>query len=192
WNWAGLEGQELEVWCHSNLDAIELLVNGASAGTRDVPRQGHVSWKVPYAAGAIEARGMKDGKVVLTDRRETTGPAVSLRLVAWRTPLLADGEDTTVLRAEVVDSAGRVVPTADASVTFDVSGTGRLIGVGNGDPSSHESDRGPTRRAFNGLCCAIVQASRRSGEILVHATAPGLGAAATIVSTAPATPRPAA
>ncbi|HEV2290233.1 MAG TPA: beta-galactosidase GalA [Gemmatimonadales bacterium] len=192
WDWAGQEGKEIEVWCHSNLDQVELFVNGASAGTRDVPRQGHVSWKVPYAAGAIEARGMQGGKVVLTDRRETTGPAASLRLVAWRTPLAADGEDTTVLRAEVVDSGGRVVPTADATVTFAVSGTGRLIGVGNGDPSSHESDRGPTRQAFNGLCCAIVQASKASGEILVNATAPGLGAAATIISTTPATPRPAA
>ena len=145
---------------------------------------------MPYTAGAIEARGIERGKVALTDRRETTGPAASVRLVAWHTPLAADGEDTTVLRAEIVDTAGRVVPTADATVTFDVSGAGRLIGVGNGDPSSHESDRGPTRRAFNGLCCAIVQATKQSGEILIHASAPELGAAATIVSTVPAAPRP--
>ena len=190
WNWTGQEGKEIEVWCHSNLDQVELFVNGTSAGIRDVPRQGHVSWKVPYTAGAIEARGIERGKVALTDRRETTGPAASVRLVAWHTPLAADGEDTTVLRAEIVDTAGRVVPTADATVTFDVSGAGRLIGVGNGDPSSHESDRGPTRRAFNGLCCAIVQATKQSGEILIHASAPELGAAATIVSTVPAAPRP--
>lgn len=192
WNWAGKEGQEIEVWCHSNLDQVELFVNGASAGVREVPRQGHVSWKVPYAPGAIEARGSKGGKVALTDRRETTGPGATVRAVAWRTPLAADGQDTTVLRTEVVDAAGRVVPTADDEITFEVSGTGRLIGVGNGDPSSHESDRGPTRRAFNGLCCAIVQATKESGEILIKASAPGLGAAATIISTVAATPRPSA
>ena len=192
WNWAGQEGKEIEIWCHSNLDRVELFLNGNNVGAQDVPRQGHVSWKVPYAAGTIEARGTKHGAVVLTDKRETTGPAASVRLVPWRTPLRADGEDTTVLRAEIIDAAGRVVPTAGDTVTFEVSGTGRLIGVGNGDPSSHESDRGPVRQAFNGLCCAIVQASKEAGEILIHASAPGLGAAATIISTVAATPRPTA
>ncbi|MGB7211254.1 MAG: beta-galactosidase GalA [Gemmatimonadales bacterium] len=192
WNWAGQEGQEIEVWCHSNLDQVELFVNGVSAGVQEVPRNSHVRWKVAYAPGAIEARGMRGGAVVLMDRRETTGPAEKIRLVPWRAPIAGDGEDATVLRVEVVDSAGRVVPTADAEVTFEVSGAGRLIGVGNGDPSSHESDRGPVRRAFNGLCCAIVQASKGSGEILIKASAPGLGAAATIISSTAATPRPVA
>ncbi|MGH7590157.1 MAG: beta-galactosidase GalA, partial [Gemmatimonadales bacterium] len=192
WNWAGQEGQEIEVWCHSNLDQAELFLNGASLGAKDIPRNSHVSWKVPYAPGTIEARGKRGGAVVLTDRRETTGPAEKIQLVPWRAPVAGDGEDTTVLRVEIVDAAGRVVPTADAEVTFEVSGTGRLIGVGNGDPSSHESDRGPVRRAFNGLCCAIIQASKESGEILIKASAPGLGAAATIISSTATAPRPVA
>ncbi|MGH7533329.1 MAG: DUF4982 domain-containing protein, partial [Gemmatimonadales bacterium] len=192
WNWAGQEGQEIEVWCHSNLEQVELFLSGVSVGVREVPRNSHVRWRVPYAPGAIEARGMRGGAVVLTDRRETTGPAEKIRLVPWRTPVAGDGEDTTVLRVEIVDATGRLVPTADAEVAFEVSGAGRLIGVGNGDPSSHESDRGPVRRAFNGLCCAIIQASKESGEILVKASAPGLGTAATIISSTTATPRPVA
>ena len=44
-------------------------------------------------------------------------------------------------RVEVLDDHGRIVPTADTLVSFEVHGPARLVGVGNGDPSSHENDR---------------------------------------------------
>ncbi len=53
----GKEGQDIEVWCFTNLDRVELFVNGTSAGAQDVKQDSHVAWKVPYAPGAIEARG---------------------------------------------------------------------------------------------------------------------------------------
>ena len=43
---------------------------------------------------------------------------------------------------EVQDAQGRTVPIADNEVSFRVSGPGKVIGVGNGDPTSHESDKG--------------------------------------------------
>jgi beta-galactosidase len=58
-----------------------------------------------------------------------------------RSELLADGSDVAVARVSALDVEGREVPTADAKVTFRVSGPGRVLGVGNGDPSSHEPDR---------------------------------------------------
>jgi beta-galactosidase len=39
------------------------------------------------------------------------------------------------------DAQGRFVPTADNEITFELTGPGKIIGVGNGDPSSHEPDR---------------------------------------------------
>ena len=62
------------------------------------------------------------------------------------------------------DADGLVVPVDDDLVTFRVTGSGKLIGVGNGDPSCHQSDKGETRSAFNGLCCAIVQAARPAAQ----------------------------
>ena len=39
WNWPGLEGKEIAVWVHSNLDRVELFHNGQSLGAKeDVPR----------------------------------------------------------------------------------------------------------------------------------------------------------
>ena len=191
WNWGGREGQEVEVWCFTNVDRVELLVNGRSSGTQDVPRNGHVSWKVPYAPGAIEARGMHGGQAALSARRETTGAPSQIALLADRAGIAADGEDVAVVRVEIRDAEGRVVPTANDEVVFTVSGPGRLLGVGNGDPSSHESDKGRTRRAFNGLCCAIVQAARTAGDIRVVAAADGLTSAAVTIGAGVTTPRPA-
>ena len=75
WNFEGREGDIIPVWAYSNLEEVELFVNGKSLGQQKVPHLGHVEWKVRYEPGAIEARGYKAGKVVLTEKRETTGPA---------------------------------------------------------------------------------------------------------------------
>jgi beta-galactosidase len=174
WNWAGKEGQQIEVWCHGNLDRVELSLNGKSLGIKSVPREGHVAWQVPFAPGRIEAKGFRGAAQVLTDARETTGPATRLVLRADRDRIAGDGEDVAVVVAEVTDAQGRVVPTAGDAITFEVVGAGKLLGVGNGDPSSHESDLGPTRRAFNGLCMAIVQARDGAGVARVRGSAHGL------------------
>jgi beta-galactosidase len=72
-----------------------------------------------------------------------------------------------------------------------VSGGGKLLGVSNGDPSSHESDKGDKRRAFNGLAMAIVQAGKQAGEMQVEASSPGLEGAVVTVVCEPAKARPA-
>jgi beta-galactosidase len=134
---------------------------------------------VRYAPGVIEARGFRGGRQVMTARRETTGAPAKLALRTDRAELAADGEDVAVCAVEVRDAQGRLVPITDNLVTFAVKGSGRVLGVGNGDPTSHESDIGTSRRAFGGLCMAIVQASKAAGSIEIEATSPGLERATT-------------
>jgi beta-galactosidase len=174
WNWEGKEDQEIDVWVHSNLDRVELFLNGKSQGAREVVRNTHLSWKVRYAPGTIEARGFQGGRQVLVAKRETSGSAAKIVLRADRQKLYANGEDVALIVAEIRDAADREVATADPELTFQVSGKGRLLGVGNGDPSCHELDTSDSRRAFNGLCMAIVQTSKTADEIHVEATSPGL------------------
>ena len=169
WNWTGREGDEIPVWVYSNLDEVELFVNGKSLGSQKVPHLGHVQWKARYEPGTIEARGSKDGKVVLTEKRETTGPAASIRLTADRSEINADGEDVAVIKVEGLDKEGRLVPIADNHIGFKITGNGALIGVGNGDPNCQESDKAPKRSLFNGLAQVIVQATKEAGEIQVEA-----------------------
>ena len=77
----------------------------------------------------------------------------------------------------MLDAQGRIVPTADNLVTFEVSGAGRVAGVGNGNPGDHDPDRASYRHAFNGKCMVIVGAGQTSGSILLTANSPGLRSA---------------
>ncbi|MDE3201744.1 MAG: DUF4982 domain-containing protein [Acidobacteriota bacterium] len=196
WNWHGREGEEIAVWVYSNADEVELLVNGKSVGRKKVPSLQHVEWKVKYEPGAIEARGLKGGKVVATDRRETTGDAVAIRITADRTEIDADGEDVAMITVEALDKQGRPVPTADNHIGFKVSGEGKLIGVGNGDPNCQQSDKEPKRSLFNGLAQVILQSTKRPGEIRIEAVKEGwdgaeLTPAKLTITTKRVEPRPA-
>ena len=191
WNWAGKEGEEISVWVHSNLESVELFCNGQSLGSKTIEPLHHLEWKVKYAPGFIEARGSKDSKVALGARRETTGAPAKIRLTAHRTEIAADGEDVAIVRVEVVDSAGRPVPTADNLIRFKVSGEGALIGVGNGDPNCQESDKRSERSLFNGLAQAILQASKRPGALTIEASSRKLEAASLTITTKPTELRPA-
>ena len=81
-----------------------------------------------------------------------------------------------------------MVPNSNNLIHFEVLGAGQLIGVGNGDPSSHEPDKAAERSVFNGFCQAIVQARMTAGDCTVKASSPGLESAATTLHCRPAVP----
>src|SRR5258707_13577521 len=110
WNWDEREGEIIRVWVHSNLEEVELFLNGNSQGSQKVQPLTHLEWKVKYEPGVIEARGSKDGKVVLAKKRETTGKAESIKLTANRGEIDADGEDIAIVRVQVLYTAGRHIP----------------------------------------------------------------------------------
>jgi beta-galactosidase len=191
WNWPGKEGQEIDVWCHSNLEKVELFLNGGSLGVKEVARNSHLAWKVGYKPGTLEARGYKGGQQVLVARRETTGGPARLLLRPDRHEILADGEDVSLVEVQLQDKEGRLVPVADNAIVFQISGNGKIIGVGNGDPSSHEPDKAHKRRAFNGRCMVIVQSQKEPGEIRLEASSAGLEPATLVLTGLRTAPRPA-
>jgi beta-galactosidase len=195
WNWEERNGEVISVWVHSNLDEVELFLNGASQGKQKVERLTHLEWKVKYEPGTLEARGSKDGKIVMTVKNETTGKPESIKLTADRMEINADGEDVAVIRVEALDKDGRFVPTTNAGISFKVSGDGALIGVGNGDPNCQESDKEPKRSLFNGLAQVILQATKNAGSIVLEAytepwPGPQLTTAKLSITTKKVEPRP--
>jgi beta-galactosidase len=127
----------------------------------------------------------------LVARWETTGGPAKILLRPDRQQILADGQDVSLVEVQVLDHEGRLVPVADNEIVFQLSGPGKVIGVGNGDPSSHEPDKAHKRRAFNGLCMAIVESSEEPGEIRLEASSPGLEPATLAIESLKTTPRPA-
>jgi beta-galactosidase len=180
WNWPGHEGKDVPVWIYSNCDQVELFLNGNSLGTKAMKPDSHLEWKVKYAPGKLVARGTRNGKAFETTV-ETTGEPAAVVLEPDRTTLAANGADISLISVKVVDAQGRTVPVATNAVTFSVTGPGQLLGVGNGDPSSHEPDKGEQRSAFNGLCLAIIQSSCRQGAITVQAESRGIKSAAATI-----------
>jgi len=183
WNWPGKEGQNIDVWVQSNAEEVELILNGKSLGKKAMPKYEHLSWSVPYTPGTVEARGYSGGKLIASDKVETTGVPAAIRLKTTRTKLLADNEDLSPVEVEIIDAKGRVVPDASNLIQFEVEGPGAVVGVGNGDPSDHDPDKATKRKAFSGLCMALVGAKGDAGKIVLTATGSGLRSASIEITT---------
>ncbi|HVU56789.1 MAG TPA: beta-galactosidase GalA [Puia sp.] len=177
WNWKGREGKHISVWVNSNADRVTLFLNGKSLGEKIMPRNKHLEWNVPYAPGKLEAVGYRNGRK-LTASVETTGSPYEVVVTPYRTTMLADGRDASVINISVVDKKGREVPDAGDLITFTVRGGMKILGVGNGDPSSHEPDKCEEgkwqRHLFNGKCQVIVSAGVNPDRVYFEASAQGL------------------
>jgi beta-galactosidase len=141
WNWKGSEGKEINVTVYSNCEQVELFLNNKSQGKQTMPINGHLNWSVKYQPGVLMAIGYKGGKEIISDKMETTGEAAKLQLTAEQSIVNSDGEDVSVITVQVKDAKGRMVPTADNQISFTLEGPGKIIGIGNGNPTSHEPDR---------------------------------------------------
>ncbi len=141
WNWHGMEGQPIHVEAFSNCKAVELFLNGKSLGRQSMDPSSFLNWQVPYSPGVLSAQGFDDaGKVVAETKVETTDDAAAVALSADRPAIKADGADVSVVTVAINDANGRNVPTASNKLSFAIDGPGKIIGVGNGDPSCHEPD----------------------------------------------------
>ena len=170
WNFAGREGEPIRVSVYTNQPQAELFLDGESLGKRDIEPAGHAEWQVSYRPGRLEVRCGKDGKILATDVRETTGAAVALKL-RLETPDVKKG-DTALVTCRCVDSAGREVPDAAPTVDFTACGGGRVYSTGSGN-ADHTPIFTPTRRMWMGRISVAV---RLTGDSLcrLYATADGL------------------
>ena len=178
WNWEGREGQLIRVLAVTNAPSAALSLNGQTLGQRAVDRFDFASWEVPYQPGRLEVIALDEAGRELARRHvDTTGEPTSLELIPDRTGLLGDGVDCQPITVRALDAQGRPVPTANIAVRFELTGPGTIIGLGNGDPNCHESEKGHERSLFNGLAQIIVQSAPGSaGPLAVRAIAPGLNA----------------
>lgn len=188
WSWPARDGQAVPILVMSNAERVVLKLNGRVVGEQAVDRIMGNEWRVPYAPGRIEAIALRGGRVVATAVHETVGAAVALRLTPARSVMAGDDEDAQAVTIDAIDAAGRHVPTANLATRFTVEG-GAIIGVGNGDPNSHEPEKGGARSLFNGLAQIIVQAGTGRGRIVLRAEAAGMKPARLVIDRANLAPR---
>jgi beta-galactosidase len=181
WNPAGQQGKTIRVVAFSNARQVELLLNGTSLGTKNVPYDDFVEWSVRYQPGRLEAKAYTNGKMVATETEETTDTPARILLSPAHKTLRANGEDALVVPVSILDDKGRLVPDAGNRVTFHLAGGGRIVGVGNGDPADHDTDRASQRNAFHGRCIAVIQAGAQPARLQLIASSPGLASGSVII-----------
>jgi beta-galactosidase len=191
WNWTGSEGKPIKVMVTTNAEKVALILNGKPLDEKPVNKYEMVTFEVPYEAGKLEAVASTGGKEVARFAVETTGAPAGLQLVPDRTSLAGDGYDTQPVTVQIVDAHGRIVPTADPLVTFALSGPGAIIGLNNGDPTNHESEKGNQHTVFHGLAQVILQSGLGGqGKLTLRASSAGLTPAELTIDVTPSAARP--
>lgn len=182
WNWEGHEGKEIPVYCYTNCEEAELFLNGKSLGKRrkgvdttpikvdcynwpggDMDSPYRLRWDVPFESGKLEVVASSGGSEQCRKTIETAGAPARITLAADRNRIQGSENDLSFVTVRIVDAKGRFCPEADNTVTFEVSGPGSLVAVGNGNAATTESFQAKERKAFNGMCLAIIGATDESG-----------------------------
>ena len=181
WNLQGHESEEVDLWAYSNCDEVELTVNGKKLGRQTMPKNGHLKWKTVYKPGKVVATGYKNGKRIMTQVIETTKPAARVVLKSDRQLITADGRDVAIITVEIQDSKGHIVPDACQMLNISLVGDGRILGVGNGDPSYLGEDHPKEKDckqfripAFNGLAQILLQSGSTASDMTLTVATDGL------------------
>lgn len=161
WNWPERTGQVTPVHVYTSGDEAELFLNGKSLGRK---KRGQYEYRfrwndVVYEPGELKVVTYKNGARWAEATTRTTGEPEKLLLAADRENIRANGDDLSFITVTVADKDDRQVPRSMNPIKFTItSGTGEIVAVDNGDPTSFESFQANERKAFNGLALVIVRA----------------------------------
>ncbi len=202
WNWKDMEGKKIPVFAYTNADEVELFVNGKSYGKKvkgkditEIPAQYHgfekgmykskyrLSWNIPYQKGTLKVVAYKNGEEVAQDEVKTAGKPATVKLLADRAEIDANGTDLSFITVQIEDKDGNPCPLANNSITFNIEGQGALAAVGNGDQTSLNSFQSNTINAFNGMCLLVVISTEDAGTITVSANSTDLKSEAIKIKT---------
>lgn len=174
WNFPQYEGSIIQVHTTTNCDSVELILNDESLGFRNTSDYSNntIIWHVPYEEGRIVARGYKAGREAASYELKTAGKPAQILLSADRTQIAADGQDLSHITIRIVDKNGIVVPVANRTITVEVFGNGRLLGLDNGD--LRDPFTGNSISTYFGKALLTVQSSRSKGKIKIMVKSEGI------------------
>lgn len=177
WNWPERKGQVTPVHVYTSGDEAELFLNGKSLGKKKKGESEYrLRWDdVVYQPGELKVVAYKNGVMWAEDKVVTTGKASILSASADRSSVRSDGSDIVFITVQIEDKNKSLVPRSSNLVNFTIEGPGKIVAVDNGDATSHDPFQASYRKAFNGMCLAIVKADKdASGSFIVKAASKGL------------------
>ncbi|SHH42427.1 glycoside hydrolase family 2 TIM barrel-domain containing protein [Clostridium grantii] len=158
WTHENLEkGTVIPVWVYTNCHEVEAFINGRSLGRKIKGNLKNLCYNIPYEEGRVEVIAYIDGIEKARKAFCTAGRASRIRISSDIEDIYFNPGDIAQVSVEIVDEKGEMVPYADNAVTFIGTQGTKIIGTENGDAVDHTPLTSTVRKAFNGLCMALVR-----------------------------------
>lgn len=177
--WDFNEEQLIDVRVFSNAPKVELFFDGESLGAQEIDHAHALElagdWQIAYRKGTLKAVAYDENdNIIATDIRSSFGDPSRIILKTDKESIRANGEDLLFVEISTVDENGTFVANGRSRMNVEVSGSGRLVGLDNGDSTDFEQYKGTCRKLFSGKLCAIVAARTEPGDIIIKVTSPSL------------------
>ncbi|OYX82490.1 MAG: beta-galactosidase [Flavobacteriales bacterium 32-34-25] len=176
WTWPGHEGKNLEVEVYSKYPKVRLYLNDKVIGEKEtgLTQEFKATFAIPYTSGKLRAVGIENNKEVESVLLQTAQQPTKIKLTADRKEIAADGQDLSYITVEITDDKGILDPNAVNQLSFNVSGSGVIVGVDNANLKDTDLYVANTRKAWHGRAMVIVKSTKQSGAIHLEVTSPGL------------------
>jgi len=183
WTWPGREGKPVEVEVYSKYPKVRLYLNNTLIGEKSTTREQEFKalFPVPYAPGVLKAAGVVNNKEVEVKVLRTAGESATVKLMADRKTISANGQDLSFITIELCDKAGILQPNAENRLQFSVTGPGVIAGVDNANLQDTGSYVDNTRKAWKGRALVVIKSTKKAGDIQLHVSAPGVTGASVII-----------
>ena len=172
-HWNHKAGETVKVLTVTNCDSCELFLNGKSLGVKQYDPVTPCLWDVMYEPGTLRAVGFRNGSVAAEYEVKTAGQPCRLILEPHKNAIKNDEVDAIAVNVSAVDKDGNPCPDADELIKFSISG-GKILGVGNGNPASHEKDFASERKLYHGKCQAVISCNQGAEQLNFTAEADGM------------------
>ena len=156
---------------------VKIELNGKPVGEQSVDDSKSITatFEVPYEPGTLTARCLI---TVLKHHLKQLRLLESLQQSGFMLTgpqLKADRNDLSYVMVEITDAEGNVIPDDDNTmVNFEISGNGKIAGVGSGSPTDMSSFQQPRKKTWQGRCLVIVSPEVKPGGIILKAKSTGL------------------
>jgi beta-galactosidase len=159
WNYK--KGEMIMVEVPSNLPEVELFLNDKSLGKRALSNNPDkiLRWAVPFEAGTLRAKAGFTGQEIEKELKTTSKPT-RVELTVDKKILKADGYEVAHIVAQLYDENNNKVTAFETSLTFDITGDVRFLGVDNGSVKSVQDYKSKSVITNNGQALLIIQSKK--------------------------------
>lgn len=174
WSWPGQEGKVAQIEVYSIGTSIELFQDERSLGRKELENS-RASYQTVYKPGILEAvsydaRGVEIGREQLLSAKGEE----KIFILPEEDEICADGMDLAYINIQIADEQGVVWLLRDRKLWVSVEGEGQLLAICSANPETTERFQDPSYTTYHGRLLAVVQSSKKAGEITIHVSGEGL------------------